>query len=876
MIPIAVEPDLTYARRDCGWGALDTARGRLPLAAVDLDARIVGLTSTTEVRQTFVNHLREPIEATYIFPLPDRAAVQRFRMVAGERVIEGELDERGRARATYDAAIASGHRAAIAEEDRAGVFTMRVGNLAPGEVVTIALTLSGPVVIDDGEVTWLFPLVVAPRYVPGAPLPGEQAGLGVIGDTDAVPDASRISPPVLLPGMPSPVRLGVRLTVDGGGLPMSGLRANLAEVDARAEGRGWSIALRPGQRLDRDLVLRWRLGGSELCSSAVWAPDATGPGATVAVTIVPPIGSAAGGRPRDVVLVLDRSGSMEGWKMVAARRAAARIIDSLTERDRFCVLAFDNSVEASPQPGGLLAPASDRQRFAAVEFLARVDARGGTELAQPLRQALAALQPDSRRDQVVVLITDGQVGNEDQILASLGRDLERVRMFTLGIDQAVNAAFLRRLAVLGGGACELVESEDRLDEVMAKIHRRIATPILTELALSGVGIAAHDQAPRRLPAVFAGAPVTVYLRCPERPVPGQTIEIRGRLPAGTATAMTVAIDAAWPAVALEAAWGRAHIRDLEDRYAAGEGTQELERQIVAVSLRHRVLSRFTAFVAVDRSVRVAPGHHPRPVVQPVELPAGWSSNVPAQAPLRATVMAAPRGRMAPPPMGGSAAPKNGFGAAAGSFAPPPPPMDDGPKVDEAFEAESTGASFDHLSMREEAVPPSPAPSSPPPSLRQRAQAAVKSMIGGSAPRKDEGGPERSKRAAEPQAEARAVDRKAKEKGAAPDAAAQRYWQRLRLIVDDLAAALTAAAPATAAQLPVARLVELVEDARSVGQDELVAALTPLVARLQAALGDAQVAARLAEVVAALRALTPGTPAPAPTTTPTRGGRSFWK
>lgn len=888
MIPIAVEPDLSYARRDCGWGALDTARGRLPLAAVDIDARIVGLTSTTEVRQTFVNHLREPIEATYIFPLPDRAAVQRFRMVAGERVIEGELDERGRARATYDAAIASGHRAAIAEEDRAGVFTMRVGNLAPGEVVTVALTLSGPVVIDDGEVTWLFPLVVAPRYVPGAPLPGEQAGLGVVSDTDAVPDASRISPPVLLPGMPSPVRLGVRLTVDGGGLPMSGLRANLAEVDARAEGRGWAIALRPGQRLDRDLVLRWRLGSTELCSSAVWAPDASGPGATIAVTIVPPIGSAAGGRPRDVVLLLDRSGSMEGWKMVAARRAAARVIDSLTERDRFCVLAFDNSVEASPQPGGLLAPASDRLRFAAVEFLARVDARGGTELAQPLRQALAALQPDSRRDQVIVLITDGQVGNEDQILASLGRDLERVRMFTLGIDQAVNAAFLRRLAVLGGGACELVESEDRLDEVMAKIHRRIATPILTELAIAGVGVAAHDQAPRRLPAVFAGAPVTVYLRCPERPVPGQTIEIRGRLPAGTATAMTVAIDAAWPAVALEAAWGRAHIRDLEDRYAAGEGTSELERQIVAVSLRHRVLSRFTAFVAVDRSVMVAPGHHPRPVVQPVELPAGWSGNaaVPAAAPTP-RMNAGYGGRAAPSaPMpaarGRMAAPTGGF-AAVGSFAPPPPPQDDGPEVDASFEAEeSTGAGIDRLAMREEAP-------AAPPSLRQRASdigpgpapqsraPAVKSIVSRE-PRKDEGGSDRAKRAeAAPEAKL-AAPAPAKPKGAPPttaDATAQRYWQRLRLIVDDLAAALTAAAPATAAQLPVARLVELVEDARSVGLDALVAALTPLVTRLQAALADAQVAARLAEVVTALRALSP-TSTPTPTPPPARTGRSFWK
>jgi Ca-activated chloride channel family protein len=161
-------------------------------------------------------------------------------MTAGDRVIEGELDERGAARDTYQAAIAAGHRAALAEEDRAGVFTMTVGNLMPGDVVTIALTLSGPLPIDDGEVTWQFPLVVAPRYMPGAALPGEQAGLGIAHDTTATPDASRISPPVLLPGLPSPVRLGVRL---------SDRRRRAAAVGAaRQPGRG------RGPRRRRDLA----------------------------------------------------------------------------------------------------------------------------------------------------------------------------------------------------------------------------------------------------------------------------------------------------------------------------------------------------------------------------------------------------------------------------------------------------------------------------------------------------------------------------------------------------------------------------------------------------------------------------------------------
>ncbi|MBK7070721.1 MAG: VWA domain-containing protein [Myxococcales bacterium] len=852
MIPIAIEPDLTYARRDCGWGALDTAMGRLPLAAVDIDARVVGLTSTTEVRQTFVNHLREAIEATYVFPLPDRAAVQRFRMVAGDRVIEGVLDERGAARASYDQAIARGQRAAIAEEDRAGVFTLRVGNVMPGEVVTIALTLSGPVPIDDGEVTWVFPLVVAPRYVPGAPLPGEQAGLGVAADTDAVPDASRISPPVLLPGMPSAVRLGVRLSVDGGGLPVAQLRANLADVDARADGRGWQIALRPGQRLDRDLVLRWQLGGASLASSAVWAPDAAGAGGTLAVTVVPPIGSAAGGRPRDVVVVLDRSGSMEGWKMVAARRAAARIVDSLTERDRLAVIAFDNQCESPRAHGGALVPATDRHRFEAVQFLAGVEARGGTELAEPLRRAAALLRSHPAHDQVLVLVTDGQVGNEDQLLAAMGGELGRLRVFTLGIDQAVNAAFLRRLAGLGGGACELVESEDRLDEVMGKIHRRIATPILTDLAIDGRFLDAASQAPRRLPSVFAGAPVTVYLRCAERPAPGQTVTVHGRLPAGTATALTVVLDSVAPGVDLEAAWGRARIRDLEDRYAAGENTSALEREIVATSLRHRVLSRFTAFVAIDRAV-VNPGGTPRGIVQPVEPPAGW-----AQAEQART-----RSGIAPPmpaPVAGGGLPGGGWSNAPTAKPAMPakhktmsvsvaaaPPADW--SVDEDHEEASAEGAADKLS-----APAAYAPPPPPPAPSQAPAAAPRSMMRRLLKRE-----EREER---------------KEAAAPAGLDARPYHQRLALLADELAAAASHAQPAAAAQLPTARLRELVEDARSVGLAALAQAIEPLLERLTAALVAADLASVLRDVATALRQVATGqAPPPAPTP-PAR--RSFWK
>src|SRR5262245_36674782 len=266
-LPMALMTDeegASYGRNpEAGFGALSTARGLLPLVAMEVEARVAGVVATTEVAQVFVNTTGLAIEATYIFPLPDRAAVHRFKMEVAGRVIDGVIDERGAAREQYDQAIAAGHRAAITEEERPGVFTLRVGNLMPGEIATVRLTLVGPLPVDDGEVTFRFPLVVAPRYIPGIGIGGDQAGLGRALDTDLVPDASRISPPVRLPGCPNPVRLGLRVALADGALRdvASSLHAvTVAKRDAQV------VEVVPGERLDRDFILRWRIDGSELTS----------------------------------------------------------------------------------------------------------------------------------------------------------------------------------------------------------------------------------------------------------------------------------------------------------------------------------------------------------------------------------------------------------------------------------------------------------------------------------------------------------------------------------------------------------------------------------------------------------------------------------
>jgi Ca-activated chloride channel homolog len=642
-------------------GRLGDENCTLPLVAVEIDAMVRGLVATTTVRQTFRNTHMTGIEATYIFPLPDRAGATAFVADLAGRRVEGELRERGEARAEYDAAIAAGHRAAISEEERSGVFSTRVGNLQPGEEAVITLTLTGPLAVDDGTAEYRFPLVVAPRYVAGRPLPWSPVGSGTAADTDAVPDASRVTPPVLLPGHASPVRLALRARLAGLGLAPDAIRSSLhAVVRTTGDDGAAEVALRPGARLDRDVVLRFPVAGAATRTIAAVAPDDEDPTTgTWHVTVVPPsTGHRDPAQGRDVIVVLDRSGSMHGWKIAAARRAAARIVDSLAAQDRFAVLAFDTVVEWPPRLDALSA-ASDRNRWLAVEWLARLEARGGTEMLQPLRAAATALASapatstapaagapagstagdacpagtadPGARERFLVLVTDGQVAAEDQILAALAPVTGRTRIFALGVDQAVNAGFLRRLAALGAGRCELVESEDRLDEVMAGLHRRISPPLVTGLRVESADLelTAGETAPARTPDLFPGAPCTLSGRWRAAAPPAAlTLTVRGD--GGFSEQVAVATVTADPAV--RTCWARARVRDLEDRYAAGSAEPELADRIVAVSLGHRVLSRFTAFVAVDRTRRADVGP-PQPVLQPVELPGGWTGAGAAATPL---------------------------------------------------------------------------------------------------------------------------------------------------------------------------------------------------------------------------------------------------
>ena len=773
-LPIIACP--AYDGREAGFGCLRGSPPRgpgaaLPLAAFTAEVAIAGPVWSWHLRQSFVNagHGAQAIEAVYIFPLPPRAAVTGFRMAIAGRTVKGILRERQQAREEYRAAIDNGQRAALLEEERPDIFTVQVGNIQPGETAVVDLIISGPVAVEEGMCTVRLPLVVAPRYIPGIAL-GDGVGLGIAGDTEAVPDASRISPPVLLPGFPSPVKLAMSIAVaglDG----REGERALSCTLPTIAEGSGrWRVV--PGQRLDRDLVLQWQAHGAELSASALVAMDAPGGGASLAITIAPPAEIAVNQAGIDVVILLDRSGSMGGWKMVAARRAAARLVDALDRRDRFAAIAFDDTLESyegligpatvpvgrpgAPAGGVIsvmfgsnveseytlikaavaigramdcdivvdnlgvsrhhctivregdqwvlvdgnnnngtfvrgvrvtrhvlkhgdrvvlgkhsllfdahrtealdgadtvvanegrpvaLVPGSDHLRYTATAWLGSIESRGGTELAGALDQAFALLpkgDAGDRRERVLVVITDAQVGDEDRILSRHAEALKHVRVVALGIDMALNSGLLERLVKPNRGWTASVAGEDRLHEALAAAARAVRPATLSAISVTGAG---RELAPTPIGDLWPSRPLTVWARLPDGAIP-TSVRVHGNTARGAWTQDVLvktlaaaglsasdeeesAMDPLDLPMAMHAAWGRARIRDMEDTLVSGG--KITAKDIVALSLAEGVLSRFTAFVAIDPRV-AGEGRTPaRPitVVQAVEQAAGWKAQKPA-------------------------------------------------------------------------------------------------------------------------------------------------------------------------------------------------------------------------------------------------------
>ncbi len=589
-------------------GRLVAVDGRiLPLLATRLTAAASGGLCRVMLEQRFRNVHAEPLHVGYLFPLPHAGAVSGFAFRLGERRIVGEVDRMADARERYEEALVEGKTAALLEQVRGSVFSQELGNVPPGAEVVAELTIDQQLAwLPEGAWEWRFPTALTPRY---------QGGEG------RVPDARRTEVEVA-DGEVS-ARLTLSLTVGdrlaGGGRLESPTHA----LQLRTGGgtAGASLQAEGGVPLDRDVAIRWPVATAEvgvgLDVTRPVAPSRVAGRRFGLLTIVPPTPESVRALPRDLVVLLDTSGSMSGQPLDQAKQVVGALVGSLTDADTLELIEFSDAPHRwKPRP----VKGSARARKEAQAWLAGLEAGGATEMTGALHEALRGIRPEAQRQ--VVLVSDGAVSFEAEILKTVLEQLPaRSRLHVVGVGSAANQSLTGPAARAGRGVEVLVDLDERPDAAAARLLARTVAPAVTELAVSGSALV--KWAPERLPDLFAGAPALVAL---ELAPAGGELHVTGSTASGPfeRTLMVAANDPAEGHAAIPALFAREAVEDLELLVATSPRSRRLDQAIEELGLAFQISTRLTSWVAVSEEATVDPRRPTRRERMPQQLPYGTS------------------------------------------------------------------------------------------------------------------------------------------------------------------------------------------------------------------------------------------------------------
>ncbi|MBI4601453.1 MAG: VWA domain-containing protein [Planctomycetes bacterium] len=592
-------------------GGLFSAQGRVPLRGIAVEVRARGVAASVAVAQRYRNDEKVPVEAVYTFPLPEGCAACGFEVEIGGKRIVGRVEEREKAFEEYDAAMAEGHGAFLMDQDRPDIFTANVGNLLPGQEAVVRLRYVTELEQTRDLVRLVIPTTVSPRYVPRA----------MAKEADPA-ELDHIAPPAVLGGVP----YGLALTVDleatsevrEVSCPSHPARVALDGRSVRVELLGDDV------QLDRDFVLEVALARPHEASAVV--ARETGGARAVMVSLYPDLSGFRRG-PCELVFVLDRSGSMQGSSIDQARRALQLCLRSMEEGDRFNIVGFGSAFEAMfPEPVAY-------SQASLEEATKKVDAvgadLGGTEILAPLRFALES--GGSRAiPRVVVLLTDGQVGNEAECIDLAAAHASSARVFTFGIGRGPSRHLVRGIARASGGQAELIHPGERIEPKVLRQFGRMAAAHLKDVRLNWGALETDLVAPAQLPPLFDGDRLTVYGRVTGGQPCEVAVEAEG--PGGKLRfPVFVDLEKAADDAAVPALLGRKAIEDLEEgrglgvRGSAQRGRREghLKARIVELARRYGLMSSDTSFVAVEE--RPEGASHEAAALRriPVALTKGW-------------------------------------------------------------------------------------------------------------------------------------------------------------------------------------------------------------------------------------------------------------
>jgi len=633
-----------------------------PLKHTDVEAEIAGFIARVTVTQVFYNPLDETIEAVYVFPLPHQAAVDDMTMVIGRRRIVGVIKRRQAAREIYEYALRRGATAALLEQERPNIFTQSVGNIKPGQEVTIVISYVDVLEYDMGVYAFHFPMVVGPRYIPGKPtskvppVPEElkgkvgtlqesqgggeggsadpsirnpkspirnPSGTGWAPDTDRVPDASRITPPVLKPGYRNGHDISLSVWLDAS-VPIQDLESPNHKVKMVRDGPSRaSVQISEADAIpNKDFRLEYAVVGEKPEMAVLAHTDPAGNGYFLLMVQPREDERLAKSPPRELSFLIDVSGSMRGDKTAKVREAMSHLLKLTKDQDTLQVITFSGSAaKVFPKP----VPCTEANVAQALKVTEGLRGSGGTEMLKGIKMAIN--DPlDPKRVRIVIMLTDGFIGSEAEIIEEVGRRCgDHIRFWCIGIGQSPNRMLLDGVARQGGGMAKVLGLRDDALPLSQEIMYRIHRAQLASVTIDWGDLKVWETYPARIPELWAGRPIVLLGRY-EPGSARDTITVRGKVE-GEPAAWPLAVHLPVREVrhdVLAKVWARRKIEELMHTtfYA---GSPEVEEAVTQVALEYRLMSQYTSFVAVDESElgqMVEPAKPPRRMLVPVPIPEG--------------------------------------------------------------------------------------------------------------------------------------------------------------------------------------------------------------------------------------------------------------
>jgi Ca-activated chloride channel homolog len=583
-----------------------------PRVATDFTVTVSGPTARTVVTQQFNNPSDGWVEGVYVFPLPENSAVDTLKIVSGTRVIVGEVKEKQEAKVIYETAKNNGEAASLLEQDRPNMFTNSVANIGPHEKVVVQIEYQQTIAQSAGTYSLRLPLVVAPRYNPQTIVQTVDFGAKGLGTTKT----EAPTPPVMDPALNAPVNpVSITVKLDAG-FALGDVKSAYHKVDIVDKGaNAKEISLTGIVPADKDFELTWQASGTAP-QAGLFTETINGHDYLLGF-VTPPTVAATTNHPREITFVIDNSGSMDGASMPQAKDSLLYGLAQLKPTDRFNVIRFDDTMD---NLFGSPVPATEGKIAEAKTFVSNLQASGGTEMIPPMKAALVDENPtDKNYLRQIVFITDGSIGNEQELFDTIAKGRGRTRVFMVGIGSAPNTYLMTRAAELGRGTFTQIGEGTQVVERMTELFGKIGNPVITDLKAQLFGSTAQIT-PNDLPDLYQGEPV--MLMADSNKLSG-VLKITGKI-GDTPWEVKLPLANAAAGTGISKLWARRRIAEIEVASTLGTMDQAAaDKAVLQVALEHQLVSSQTSLVAVDKSPKRPAGYKLTRADVPLMLPAGW-------------------------------------------------------------------------------------------------------------------------------------------------------------------------------------------------------------------------------------------------------------